>query len=279
MSPTPIEIPRTRAATNHAGPSRFLDLSAEIRAMIMANIFESAEPIRLEMKYTLPDIPDIFDDDLSEDEEDDSRPPQTFMVPVQTEKYRDICKGITLFLTCRQLYHEAATILYSNNTFVFVRSTELSFKAGHYLCYKEWCLGLGSQMKWLRKVHIDVYDSVWMAIWRNDGARGIHSGDLTALAELICDPSMAKCVFEVVKPREMEEGAAAEAFTFDPELMNKVFKGLCADRTNLKRSTGAIIKLDFFPFARHPSYQAGDDIGLLEIECGSPHNQSSHRRE
>ncbi|EFQ86798.1 hypothetical protein PTT_17832 [Pyrenophora teres f. teres 0-1] len=273
MSSTLIDIPRTTAAKTHAGPS-LLDLPAEVRAIIMAHMFESSEPIRLEMKYT---VPDIFDEDLlddSADEEDEVGFPQTQMVPVRTDQYRNICHGINLLLTCRQLYHEAATILHSNNTFVFARATGLSFTAGHYQCYKEWCLRLGSQLKWLRKVQIDLYDDVWVTIWRYDGGRGIHSGDLTELAELIWDPSTAKCVFEVVKPREMEEGVDAESFAFDVELVNKVFKGLRTDRANLKRFAGGIVKLDFFPFISHPSHVVGQDIGLLEIECGYPYDQS-----
>jgi hypothetical protein len=76
-------------------------------------------------------------------------------------------EGITLLLSCRQLYHEAAGVLYSNNTFKISRVLDRHDDCDGYGLYDHenyvqvayaprWLTSLGSQTALLKKVVIDV---------------------------------------------------------------------------------------------------------------------------
>jgi hypothetical protein len=87
-----IETPRAMAAKAHAGPS-ILDLTPEIRNMIMAYLFEYKEKIRLNYSEDQEVV-------LSKKDKPALRPP----IPVKTDAY--------------------LSILYSNNIFVFGKKPE-----------------------------------------------------------------------------------------------------------------------------------------------------------
>jgi hypothetical protein len=74
-----------------------------------------------------------------------------------------ISPGIAILSTCRQVYHEAVGVLYSQNTFCVARS--FSFAASHsedssILVYASWAASIGSALGLLRTVTVilDGYD-------------------------------------------------------------------------------------------------------------------------
>jgi hypothetical protein len=135
-----IDIPRIMAAKAHTGPS-ILDLTPEMRNMIIVQLFEHKEKIRL--NYSEHEVvPDIA--------------AQYLPIPEKIDAYVSIGDGINLLLSCRQLYYEGASILYTNNTFVFGKKPEdhLEELGVMDLC-AAWC-GLGYKLRFLRKVDIDL---------------------------------------------------------------------------------------------------------------------------
>ena len=85
----------------------------------------------------------------------------------EQEFKHDLGCGLPLFLCCRQVYHEAAGVIYGGNTFAISRALHRhdtgrddwrfdQDPAYHQFSYaSEWLLEIGSQLALLRKVWID----------------------------------------------------------------------------------------------------------------------------
>jgi hypothetical protein len=110
-----IDIPRTMTAKAHSGSS-ILDLPPEIRNLITANLFEHDEKIRINY---CEDQDLVIDTRFHYDNKSRMAP-----TVVESNAYLFIKKGINFLLSCRQVYHEAARILYSDNTFVSGKSAD-----------------------------------------------------------------------------------------------------------------------------------------------------------
>ncbi|KAI8933698.1 hypothetical protein NX059_009416 [Plenodomus lindquistii] len=69
-------------------------------------------------------------------------------------------EGLGVLLTCRQVYHEAASVLYGLNVFVFSRVSglhDIDFeKYDQLLHVSKWLSNIGSQANLLKKIVIDV---------------------------------------------------------------------------------------------------------------------------
>lgn len=110
MLPQFVDIPRTKASKAHIGGS-ILDLPGEIRTMIYVHLFEHKESIRFEYSEDQEQA-------TSEDNQDEEIIPSSCTL-VKSDAFTSIYGGINLLLSCRQIYDEAASVLYSNNSFVF----------------------------------------------------------------------------------------------------------------------------------------------------------------
>lgn len=88
-------------------------------------------------------------------------------VGTSTEFAQDMHLGLPLLLTCRQIYHEAASLLYGHNEFIFSRTIHEHDRApfvmfpepeqySQFLYAPKWLDDLGTQAQFLRKVTIDI---------------------------------------------------------------------------------------------------------------------------
>jgi hypothetical protein len=110
-----IDIPRTMATKVHSGPS-ILDLPNEVRTLISGFLFEHDEKIRINYRE---DRELVIDTRFHYDNKSRMAP-----TVVESDAYLSVKKGINFLLSCCQVYHEAASVLYSNNTFVFGKSAD-----------------------------------------------------------------------------------------------------------------------------------------------------------
>jgi hypothetical protein len=158
MSQQLIPIPRTTAVAAH-DDSSFLDFSPEIRNLVYAELFEVGSPIVFH--YDEDESCIWYDGEIGEDENDTTtlahmnnfslRP----KLPAAT--VASITGGTALLRTCRQLYWEAASVLCSNNTFLFSKSkTSHANNFGQLPMAVRFSTNIGFSLQFLRKVDIDV---------------------------------------------------------------------------------------------------------------------------
>ncbi|KAF2132551.1 hypothetical protein P153DRAFT_354055 [Dothidotthia symphoricarpi CBS 119687] len=84
--------------------------------------------------------------------------------------------NISLLLSCRLIYHEATSILYGSNTFLFSRvlNQEDSHWYDQFMYAPKWLSNIGSQIRLLRRVSID-FDAVCPVICaHSDAHRNIN---------------------------------------------------------------------------------------------------------
>ncbi|KAI4673971.1 uncharacterized protein J4E88_008438 [Alternaria novae-zelandiae] len=168
-----MQIPKRDSHPADPSEPSFLDRPGEIRNLIYEQLFKRAEPILLhntdayhavEPKRRNYDTDEGFHALTARFETElESR------IGAADEFTHDFYLGLPLLLVCRQIYHEAASVFYSDNTFVFSRVLDrhdgrnnprydnLDGKAYHQFAYASvWLSNIGSQFGMLKKVHIDV---------------------------------------------------------------------------------------------------------------------------
>jgi len=168
-----MQIPKQDSHPADPSEPSFLDRPGEIRNLIYEQLFKRAEPILLhntdayhavEPKRRNYDTDEGFHALTARFEmELESR------IGAADEFTHDFYLGLPLLLVCRQIYHEAASVFYSDNTFVFSRVLDrhdgrnnpryddFDGKAYHQFAYASvWLSNIGSQFGMLKKVHIDV---------------------------------------------------------------------------------------------------------------------------
>jgi len=168
-----MQIPKRDSHPADPSEPSFLDWPGEIRNLIYEQLFNRAEPILLhntdayhavEPKRGNGDTDEAFYALTARFETElESR------IGAADEFTHDFHLGLPLLLVCRQIYHEAASVFYSDNTFVFSRVLDrhdgrnnpryddFDGKAYHQFAYASvWLSNIGSQSSMLKKVHIDV---------------------------------------------------------------------------------------------------------------------------
>ncbi|KAI4957968.1 hypothetical protein J4E86_005108 [Alternaria arbusti] len=168
-----MQIPKRDSHPADPSEPSFLDRPGEIRNLIYEQLFKRAEPILLhntdayhavEPKRRNYDTDEGFHALTARFETElESR------IGAADEFTHDFYLGLPLLLVCRQIYHEAASVFYSDNTFVFSRVLDrhdgrnnprydnFDGKAYHQFAYASvWLSNIGSQFGMLKKVHIDV---------------------------------------------------------------------------------------------------------------------------
>jgi len=247
-----IEIPRTKASKAHIGGS-ILDLPGEIRTMIYVDLFEPKENIRFlcsEDKKT-----GIQDEDMK----------SSSCVPVNTAAFASIRDGINLLRSCRQIYDEAASVLYSNNTFVFgmipdghtKTSTQIKAVAkgfGQIQSAAIWCSG--SQMQYVRRVKIDVANGCSESACL-EHYPWFHNVDLAPLVKAMWSPSAVKADFEFVQSDaglgdRDDNPHFAQRQLFDTKTVNTVLEYLRADTDDFKKYSRQILSVLTKPFMFQP---------------------------
>ncbi|KAI4640357.1 hypothetical protein J4E93_008563 [Alternaria ventricosa] len=236
-----IEIPRTKASKAHIGGS-ILDLPGEIRTMIYVDLFEPKENIRFL---------------CSEDQEtgiqgEDMK--SNSCAPVNTAAFASIRDGIKLLRSCRQIYDEAASVLYSNNTFVFgmipdghtKRGTQIKAVAkgfGQIRSAAIWCSG--SHMQYVRRVKIDVANGCSESACL-EHYPWFQNVDIAPLVKAMWSPSTAKVAFEFVQSDaglgDIEDNPHfAQRQLFDIKTVNTVLEYLRADTDDFKKYSWQIL--------------------------------------
>ncbi|KAF1829360.1 hypothetical protein BDW02DRAFT_473743, partial [Decorospora gaudefroyi] len=232
-----IDIPRVTAATAHDGCT-FLDLPAEVRNNVYKNIFEHEKPIQITYAGA-----------------GDGRAPFT------SDVYPSIRNGINLLLSCRQVYHEAASVLYSRNKFMFSKGRdEHAQDFGQLQVAATWCSGF--QAQYLRKVEIDVSKMCMCSVDRRQSEGCGHfwtrSVDLTSLAKTMRLRSTSECNFEFVqsysrsykrsgaRPSDGELRMADQSLTFRTHTMNKILECLRTDTAGLKKYGDQVVSIVFW---------------------------------
>ena len=249
-----IEIPRTKASKAHIGGS-ILDLPGEIRTMIYVDLFEPKENIRFlcsEDKKT-----GIQDEDMK----------SSSCVPVNTAAFASIRDGINLLRSCRQIYDEAASVLYSNNTFVFGMTPDghtkrfAQIKAvakgfGQIQSAAIWCSG--SQMQYVRKVTIDVANGCSESACL-EHYPWFENVNIAPLVKAMWSPLAAKVDFEFVQSdaglgERDDNPYFVQRQLFDIKTVNTVLEYLRADTDDFKKYSRQILSVLTKPFMYHPSH-------------------------
>ncbi|KAB2099414.1 hypothetical protein AG0111_0g12354 [Alternaria gaisen] len=165
-----MQIPKQVSSLRDLNKPSFLNLSAEIRNRIYELLYMRDEPVLLHNAKAYHPIPpqdshDPYRDDLivafDDEYENEIDQGQLFVHDFQTVT--------PALLVCRQVYAEAVGYLYSNNTFMFsrplyrhdgrngddcVEHDDESYFVTNYVA--QWLQNLGSQLKLLNEVRIDV---------------------------------------------------------------------------------------------------------------------------
>jgi hypothetical protein len=168
-----MQIPKRDSRPADPSEPSFLDRPGEIRNLIYDQVFKRDKPILLhnsdayhavEPKRSNYDTDEVFNDAIARFDTDfESR------IGADDEFAHDLHFGLPLLLVCRQIYHEAASVLYGDNTFIFSRAlnrhdnsynmfyADFDGEAYHQFAYAStWLSNIGSQFGMLKKVHIDV---------------------------------------------------------------------------------------------------------------------------
>jgi hypothetical protein len=170
MMPTPIEIPRTVSAPmDPDAPSLLTTLSADIRLLIFEVLFRRDGPFLLHNADAYhaeePDVDDYGWEEIgaANKEYDDLYCSEIGQDSDFTHAYD---MGIAVLLSCRQIYHEGAAMLYSANEFIISRVTnrhDCMQSDVYHWCWKyhpfwyaaDWLSDIGSQHSLLRKIVLD----------------------------------------------------------------------------------------------------------------------------
>ncbi|KAI4644645.1 uncharacterized protein J4E79_011082 [Alternaria viburni] len=234
-----IDIPRTKASKAHSGGS-ILELPGEIRTMIYVHLFEHHASIRFEYSEDQEKV-------MSEYTHDEEDIPIS-CAPVKSDAFTSIRGGINLLFSCRQIYDEAASVLYSNNTFVFgkaptdcvpdyKRLQSATKDLRQIQSAANWCLG--SQMQYVRQVKIDVANGcrkgtcLMHNLWH-------QSTNITPLVKAMWSPSAAKCHFEFVSSNAWSEDGHSQSH-FDIEAANTTLEYLRADTVAFERYSRQVV--------------------------------------
>jgi hypothetical protein len=164
-----IQIPKTASNPIDPGVPSFLTiLPAEIRNSVYEILFKRDEPVLLHnteayhekcpqefhmTAYEFKYFHETFESEIGQDE----------------EFRHNLQEGLSLLRSCRQIYHEAAGILYGQNAFIISRALDRhdeddqygegihDFYNYHQFTYApRWLSGLGSQIALLKNVVIDM---------------------------------------------------------------------------------------------------------------------------
>lgn len=168
-----MQIPKQSSRPADPCEPSFLDRPGEIRNLIYEQLFKRAEPILLhntdahhavEPERRFGDTDERFYALTAKfNSEFESR------IGADDEFTDDFHLGLPLLLVCRQIYHEAGSVFYGENTFIFSRVLnrhdgrnnprydEFDGKAYHQFAYASvWLSNIGSHFGMLKKVYIDV---------------------------------------------------------------------------------------------------------------------------
>jgi hypothetical protein len=159
-----IQIPKTMSSpADPDAPSFLSNLPPEIRNAIYELLFKRDEPVLLHdpeaWQITAPSPSDYDSDDWAKSIRDfDER----FEAEIgsDAEFKHDSHEGLSLLLSCRQVYHESIGVFYSDNTFVVSRAHARCDDEGSssfQLDYVPvWLRNIGSQFSLVTEIHIDV---------------------------------------------------------------------------------------------------------------------------
>ena len=255
MSNKAIPIPNTTSSPAHAGYS-LLRLEGEIRNLLYAQLFEASGPILF--NYADNDAYMSLDangDDII-DESKMACPTVLQRLLSDDPTTSNIKGGLGLLRTCRQIYYEAASVLYSNNVFRFGMDPKEHIKYfGQLPLAVSFCTSLGFSLQFLRHVDIDM-SHVCAGGWCSRAAVGrapsrghqgpSHCVDFDGVAKLVWKSAAAKCKIRFMTSAELAFGPPTflesinNKSEFDILILNNLLVCLRNDTADLKRYAGQI---------------------------------------
>ncbi|KAF2107601.1 hypothetical protein BDV96DRAFT_637477 [Lophiotrema nucula] len=163
--PPTIQIPNVASSAADPNKISFLDFPAEIRNQINGELLKFDEPIvliapevlgkaeKIAKKVKLMQEIDNFSrltDDSDSDDEDEA-------AVTDNVSHHTFDFDLNMLYTCRQVYHEAASLFYGGNTFGFSWHPSVhNIAAGQIEYCAKWLTRIGSQFTFLKNVNIDV---------------------------------------------------------------------------------------------------------------------------
>ena len=214
-------IPKTRSAPLDPSAPSFLTLPAEVRNSISEYVFVLPYPIYIHNADFYYDRKSYepykeFPDDSSEDDRDmdwghrsrrfanslEEWEERHYYLEEEAQDFRNEASlGLGLLKSCRQIYHETVRFLYSDNTFIVssvgsrcdreeIKRCRVTDRNDYYqIKYAPmWLASLGSQIKLMRKVVIDIST---VCDW-NCGSAEMHQ-NLLPLLRKVWNGDLVRC--------------------------------------------------------------------------------------
>lgn len=258
-----LSIPKLTSQPAGPGPSFLVDLAPEMRNSVYDYLLEFASPIAIRYLPNHPHVLAISEDDdrISEAEDDDSVSETESPDRVAPASKREVQAILGILGTCRQLYHETASILYGRNTFVFGGDRKQHIDIhGHIPFAAGFLTNSSTRSQCLQRVVIDL-DRHWCS---TEGCRHPHPQpkehvDLTPLVKASWMLNDTNCIFEF-KSSELGPGY------FDVEFLHLVLRHLVADTFHLRKYGRQILAIkagNFIPQHWHKAYRGQKCIVVL----------------
>jgi hypothetical protein len=212
-------------ANGKSAPARtdalsLLTLPAEIRNSIYKYLLVHEEPIRVCVMTLEPD----------------SRSGQT---RICTSPYRIVEYG--LLSSCRQLYHEAATFFYFNNTFHLNGGIEWRTMPCWHTVFSSFCESLGSQAKLVRKIMIDRLPLPACRRVGLDSSLGVHFQNGRELESL---GLVLKTIWNLNVTADISfDTPLLEGDLFDGPTVNRIIKSFATGALNGKQNRRSLAQL------------------------------------
>ena len=275
-----MEIPKTRSVPSDSLAPSFLTLPAEVRNSISEYVFVLPEPIYIHNADFYYDRKSyepykIFPDDSSEDDRDMDWGPRTRHFANSMEQWEErhyylerearifrneTSLGLGLLKSCRQIYHETVSFLYSDNTFIVssvgsrcdreeIKRCRVTDRNDYYqINYAPiWLASLGSQMKLIRKVVIDIST---VCDW-NCGSAEIDQ-NLLPLLRKVWNGDLVRCSISFARYSRLTNRCSGSSHPSNEEedieenaaRLNKAFMALERDETlHLRRLSNSELLL------------------------------------
>ena len=224
----PISIPRTASSPiDPQAPSLLTTFPPELRNRIYELLFHRGKPVRLHdgkgyrerLLRTLVGLPDPNWDSGdsasgADDEEEEVNLEQlacgiNLELHTKDDEFRHgFATCVTLLRTCRQVYHEAAGVLYGSNSFEFPGFWEdcggRAYQNHHFQYASRWLSDIGSHFSLLSKISINI-DVVGPPYWHHP----LYTKrlDLLPFLKLVWANPDARCEIRFTQPDQTPEAA------------------------------------------------------------------------
>ncbi|KAF2246773.1 hypothetical protein BU26DRAFT_53327 [Trematosphaeria pertusa] len=244
-------IPKLTSPSLHTGLS-FLSLHPEIRNIVYSLLLGTPSTIVFQYvadQHYVLNQHHFFQSHDNDNESSPPPPPPPRITPASRAAVSRILASTNLMRTCRQIYHETASMLYSKHTFTFAKIPQQ-----HVACIGQlaqavvFCAKLASGLEYLRAVVIDL-DGVCAHACAFPHVGPARTVDLAPLARVVWAKG-GKCAFEFAR------SGAGGGLEFEVERMNNVLGCIARDTLGLRKYAAQILSMETYTA---PVVLSGDD--------------------